>query len=158
MMNPLAQLNDIEEIQQVSWWPLGWGWWLLMAIVLITVIVLTLYIARRRKDRRVLHECIHQVRDQAQQVREISTALKIAVLHYLPSQTPSGSSYAAISGRELFTTLNAQLPKNRQFSASQLEAIASVQYSPRAQEQLESFREFALRWLTHACPRRPEHV
>ncbi|CUS49369.1 MAG: protein of unknown function containing DUF4381 domain [Idiomarinaceae bacterium HL-53] len=158
MTNPLAQLNDIEEIQQVAWWPLGWGWWLLLALVIIIVVSIALYAARRRRDRRVLHTCIQQVRDQAQHMRDISTALKIAALHYLPSQTPSGATYAAISGLELLTLLNTQLPENKQFSASQLNAIASAQYSPSAQEQFNSFREFALRWLTHACPRRPEHV
>ena len=39
-MDPLAQLNDIQTPSDVDWWPLAWGWWAVIALALL-IIVLT---------------------------------------------------------------------------------------------------------------------
>lgn len=45
-MNPLLeQLHDIEGVDAISWWPLAAGWWVLIALGIIVLVILSLYAA-----------------------------------------------------------------------------------------------------------------
>lgn len=48
--DPLAQLHDIVLPSAVSWWPLAWGWWVLLAL-LLTALGLVIYFRWRTKKR-----------------------------------------------------------------------------------------------------------
>mgnify|MGYP001824665194 FL=1 len=45
----LDRLRDIAEPSPVSWWPLAPGWWCLLAVLAITVILLVLRFYRQWK-------------------------------------------------------------------------------------------------------------
>lgn len=48
----LSQLNDIESLQQVTWWPLAPGWWILGAVILAAVVGLSYLLVSRHKQKR----------------------------------------------------------------------------------------------------------
>lgn len=48
-MNPLDQLADITQPQQVSMWPLAWGYWVLIAIALALCVVAIVAAYKYRK-------------------------------------------------------------------------------------------------------------
>ncbi|WP_020413117.1 DUF4381 domain-containing protein [Microbulbifer sp. VTAC004] len=45
----LAQLYDIQEPTPISWWPPAPGWWILAAILLLSVLGITLLVSYQRK-------------------------------------------------------------------------------------------------------------
>lgn len=48
--DPLAQLHDIVLPQAVGWWPLAWGWWVLLAL-LTSFAALVIFYRQRDKKR-----------------------------------------------------------------------------------------------------------
>src|SRR5690554_7495111 len=80
-MDPLAQLNDIVELDHVSAWPLAWGWWLLLALLLLTLITCALWYIQTRRKTALLRTTKKNIA-QCSSVAEVSTQLKIVALHY----------------------------------------------------------------------------
>lgn len=39
-MNPSAQLRDIRGLDDISWWPLAQGWWLLIVLMILSGILI----------------------------------------------------------------------------------------------------------------------
>lgn len=48
MNDPLSELYDIEGLDAISWWPLAFGWWLVIAIPLIGIFLFFIYYYKRR--------------------------------------------------------------------------------------------------------------
>ena len=48
--DPLTQLQDIHLPAEIGLWPPAWGWWILIAIILVSV-ASTIFLVRRRKIR-----------------------------------------------------------------------------------------------------------
>ena len=61
--NLLAQLKDIYLPEKVSqWWPLAYGWWLLLAIVILVIIVSLVFLHLRKKTKRYKDSIINDFR------------------------------------------------------------------------------------------------
>ncbi len=50
-MNPTEQLRDIRSLESISWWPLAPGWWVLLAIIMLTGLIIALLIYRSRSKK-----------------------------------------------------------------------------------------------------------
>jgi hypothetical protein len=48
-MKPTDQLHDIEGLDTIPWWPLAPGWWLLIGIVLLLIMIGIILLHRRRQ-------------------------------------------------------------------------------------------------------------
>ena len=150
-MDPLAQLNDIVELDHVSAWPLAWGWWLLLALLLLTLITCALWYIQTRRKTALLRTTKKNIA-QCSSVAEVSTQLKIVALHYFAhSPTLAKKSIEQLSGVHWLHFLNWQLPAKHQFTAHQLNDIAAVMYSANSQQQFASYQAFAALWLKHAA-------
>ena len=77
----LMQLRDIDLPPLVHWWPLATGWWVLFALVLITLGGLCVVIYRRARSRR--HQAlleISQLRASQQQLSTLELATELSIL------------------------------------------------------------------------------
>jgi len=86
--NPLDQLADVTLGDDITWWPLAWGWWAIIALVLVvTAISIGLFLAHRKRTK--------IKRDALQELQQLDLSagdadgnmhaiLKNAVLKYYP--------------------------------------------------------------------------
>ena len=67
--DPLAQLRDIHLPAEVSWWPLAWGWWLLIAFAGAVLIWLIWFLLKRYQAKLYRRQAQAQI-DRLQQQQE----------------------------------------------------------------------------------------
>lgn len=96
--DPLAQLHDIVLPAAVSWWPLAWGWWVLLLLIL-SAIGAVLYIRRRNRQREAyrllaLHELnrittrYQEHGNTAEYLQQLSLLLRRTALSAQPQRFP----------------------------------------------------------------------
>ncbi|MDM7859991.1 DUF4381 domain-containing protein [Alteromonas sp. ASW11-36] len=146
-MDPLAQLHDIALAEPTGWWPLAWGWWVLIAASIALLILTASILMRRFRMRKPLRQAqrnltliIEQAQPARQQIEQINQLLKACSIHYFAASNP-GKLY----GQPWVDFLSAQLPQRQrsiflevaqeplvqlfqtqQFSASQARAVATA--------------------------------
>ncbi|TRW49369.1 DUF4381 domain-containing protein [Aliidiomarina halalkaliphila] len=108
-MNPLDQLHDIVAAGDVGWWPLAWGWWVLicLCVVGLCLIIRSCFraYARARPRRLVLaelqrpHESLSAINSTVKRgLRMAQVPLEINQLHgkdwidFLVNTGPNGNS------------------------------------------------------------------
>ena len=94
--NLLAQLKDIYLPEKVSqWWPLAYGWWLLLAIVILVIIVSLVFLHLRKKKKRYKDSIINDFRKTIENtyqkkprevLQDISVYLKRVALQKFPNE------------------------------------------------------------------------
>lgn len=57
-MNPLDQLADIQTPGAVAWWPLAWGYWVLIALLVLVVLGAVYAFIKQRTASRVKREAL----------------------------------------------------------------------------------------------------
>lgn len=99
-LDPLGQLRDIHLPQPISWWPLAPGWYGLLALVVIVVILVGFYLFRRYQKRAIQRLALRQLANlqqlyQGQTGRqtageqiamELSKLLRRVALSYYPRE------------------------------------------------------------------------
>ena len=101
MAQQLAQLRDIHLPAAVSWWPLAPGWWVLLAVVLITAVVFGLLEIRRRRalKYRALRELQNLMGGPVGQLGNRQLAAELCVLiRRIVLLQEGGSEYANVHG------------------------------------------------------------
>ena len=88
LQNALSQLHDIQTPEAITWWPLAWGWWLVIAIVLaLLVFVISLVIKRYKllKAKKQALSLLQQAKDlpATEKVKAVNTVLKRVALAYV---------------------------------------------------------------------------
>ncbi len=97
----LEQLHDIRLPQDISWWPLADGWWLLAFTLVAVIALMAVVLVRRRNSLRVkaLHELGQLKRDAALQQQPARLAERAgALLKRVLLQEPQTQSLAASHG------------------------------------------------------------
>lgn len=51
-MNPTEQLRDIRGLDEIAWWPLAPGWWVLFGIMVLTFVIIVMLIYRRQSQQK----------------------------------------------------------------------------------------------------------
>ncbi|NVK55923.1 MAG: DUF4381 domain-containing protein [Alteromonadaceae bacterium] len=150
-MDPLAQLHDIQTPQGVDWWPLAWGWWVIMvALIALVVISVCLWVKhvrfnRARREAITMHQ---QLSKDAHYPAQANQILKRVTLHYF-----AASASAAVYGQHWQQFLQQCLAEKRRANTSQgLECLAQSPYqsaTPDAQD-IETMYNAVNYWLKHA--------
>ena len=147
-MNPLDNLNDITEPAGVAIWPLAWGWWLLVAVGLICIILLVMAIYRylkayapRKMTLRMLNA---QLADGSLTLSSANTLLKRVCMTYSGRQ-----NIAALHGKDWVNTLkNAMKSPNKRVQLSERLAIfEQSQYQAEIHSSQQEIFNITRDWL-----------
>jgi hypothetical protein len=155
-MNPLDQLADIRLPEEVSFWPLALGYWL-VAFALIALILLSMFIAYKRRIRLAARKrslfALDSIQEDDPKARmQIHHVLKNAVASY--AQQHSNVDVRHIHG-EKWQALLRNLYSGRQ-KVEVCEALCKLslwQYDQRIElASNDDLKKAARTWIENALP------
>ncbi len=93
---PDLPLRDIHLPSEIGWWPVAPGWWLLLGLLALLVVIIRGYLLYRRRRRL---RCLALARlnelsslSEVQLVRSLSRLLRQAAISHFPRQEVAGLS------------------------------------------------------------------
>ncbi|MEN8236846.1 MAG: DUF4381 domain-containing protein [Pseudomonadota bacterium] len=134
-MNDLInQLHDIEGIDAIAWWPLAPGWWGIISLVLISVVLLGVYIQRRRRLARSWQQDVASQLCEMEQKLTPTTAVATAkelseIIRRIAIQQFSRKQCAALEGKAWLRWLKNHDPNQFDWQ-TQGEWLITVVYAP----------------------------
>jgi len=155
-VNPLQgnaiELKDIHLPEQISNYPIAYGWWLLAALLILATIFSLIKIKKTAQRNRVKKQALSELKNNPSITTTDTVALlKWAAIHYF-----SRAELAKLFGNSLQKFLISQLPINHQKNFTDLSAQAFLnQYQANDNAIVqpdENFYQAAVLWLTHALP------
>ena len=130
--NPLDQLAGVTLGEPISWWPLAWGWWVLIALSLIAIgFGIRAYIRHRKRTLR-MRQALQDLADLDQHannfMQEAHAVLKGCVIAYWPKH-----QVASLNNQQwahfLHDSLIAKGKQSEEQASSLSQAIASYELS-----------------------------
>ena len=161
--DPLAQLTDIHLPEPVAWWPLAWGWWLLIGLLLVALIAGLWFAWHHRRRHRYRYQALAQLdeayrdyletEDTAEYLQRLNQLLRRAVLSAWP--VPDNQRLTSLSGESWLRFLDTSLPgETAEFSQGAGRVLALGPYQPRPQADIEALHKLGQQWLRrHRCGR-----
>ena len=150
-------LKDIHIPEQVSNYPIAYGWWLLAALVIVITIYIIIKNRKATKRNLVKKQALLQLKNTTDMsVSETVAILKWAAMHYF-----SRADLAKLFGQPLQRFLTSKLPNSHQSNFNSLSEQAFLnQYIDKNdsidyEQQNTNFNKAAILWLTHAVPPKP---
>ncbi len=144
------QLKDIHLPEQVSHFPVAYGWWILLTLC-ITFIIWGVYRLKKRIQQQKSKKYALSILSS-----EMSIAQTISLLKWVTIQSFERSEVAKLYGKEFQVFLSKQLPKKHQKNFKTLSDEAfTAQYqasNPLNKNITLSCQQAAQLWLTHALP------
>lgn len=153
-MDPLAQLQDIQLPDKIHNYPIAIGWWLLAAICIIILLVVTFKILQYKKLRRAQKQALttlNSIEKNAEptEISEYVTILKWAASSYFPRE-----NIAHLYGAGFNTFLLNTLPikhKNH-FQTLAGDSMQNMYQKKSAVTEKTQFHQACVYWLKHALP------
>ena len=146
--DPLAAFKDLQMPDPVSWWPLAWGWWVLIA-VLVGIIAFAIYrLVVNHKHKRAQKEALQQIKALSNETPtyELNRLLKQAMLSYYPREIIAG-----LTGASWYEFLIQQLKENRQAEFSKLNAFCLNLYQANTKMTTEE-QDLVIRYIKLVLP------
>lgn len=147
--DPLAQLRDIHLPETGGFWPPAPGWWLVGALVLVSLAALLLFWRRHRRNtlwqrqaRDLLADLEHSARKESRWFCELNALLKRVARQAFPERNPE-----AMSGQEWVDFLLETAPKDRIASRPLVEAMVASSWQPTPAADPAQALNFAATWL-----------
>lgn len=92
-MNPLAQLADISAPTEVSIWPLAWGYWLAIVVVIASLVLIILSLVKRYQLNKQKKSALLYLKslpnNDTQYAAKIQVMLKQLCEHYFSKERAS---------------------------------------------------------------------
>lgn len=157
--DPLTQLQDIHLPEPVGWWPLAWGWWLLIALALV-LLALALWRwqvrrYRQRYRREALALLAHIYHDsQSNQseattrrhyLQQVNQLLRRTALTALPQSVQP--EVAGLSGQRWLEFLDQSADLSPAFGAGPGQVLAQGPYQPDPPVDIDALHLLAQRWI-----------
>lgn len=152
-------LKDIHLPEQISNYPIAYGWWILAALIMFLIVMSVIKIRKAKKINHIKKQALGQLtKNPEMNVSETLSLLKWAAMHYFSRQ-----DLAKLFGPSLQSYLINKLPSQHQNKFTQLSEKAFLnQYQTSENSDkalyLEDFTEAAKLWLTHALPPKKMNV
>lgn len=153
MNDPLEQLRDIHLPEPVGWWPLAWGWWLLIALLVMALAGLIGYLWRRRQRWRYRRQALQELDrlyaefrehgDGARYLQDISVLLRRTALSAFPRQEVAG-----LQGPAWLQWLNTTLGEGRtDFSQGPGRVLLDGPYRLQPQVEADTLQRLVALWI-----------
>lgn len=158
--DPLAQLRDIHLPPDIGYWPLSFGWWIVIIVLLLSITFLSVSLYRSRKKGLAKRQAIaylKTINEQSDQWHiELNTLLKRAALSYFDA-----SNVASLHSDAWTSFMAARLPASKQ--AEFIQTFSRLQaslYSGKSAVDFENSAKQTGIWLNYALPPKsePSHV
>lgn len=150
--DPLAQLNDIHTPDTVSYWPLDWGWWLVIAIAIVILTAIVVVLIRKHryaKARRIARaELATITSDTEDWPARLNAILKRTALAYCPQE-----KVASLYGEQWQHFLQEALPKSAvQKAMPGLKRLSDLRYqaTPVSKSDFDAVHQACSQWLKRA--------
>ncbi|MDO6505578.1 DUF4381 domain-containing protein [Colwellia sp. 4_MG-2023] len=151
------ELKDIHVPEQISNFPIAYGWWLLAAMIVFIAIITIIKMRKNAQRNQVKKQALIQLKNTPNlSINDTVALLKWAAMHYF-----SRTELAKLFGDSLQSFLTAQLPIKYQekFTSLSKEAFINQYQSQKDEHNVPSsdsdFYHAAILWLTHALPPKP---
>lgn len=149
-VNPaLASMQDIQTPAEIGLWPLAYGYWLSLFMLIVFSTLLIVWIRKRRTasaaKRAALKELATLDQNGQQFAIEVSSILKRAAMSYAPRQ-----QIAQLSGDDWYNWLNAQV-NTPQEELCRLLALR-FKKAQLSDDEKQALRTHAQNWLKLALP------
>ena len=148
------ELKDIHVPEQISNFPIAYGWWLLATFLIIIAVISIIKIRKKAQRNKVKKQALIQLKNSPNlSINDTVALLKWAAMHYF-----SRAELAKLFGDSLQSFLTAQLPIKYQERFTDLSKEAFInQYQSQKDENSvplsdANFYNAAILWLTHALP------
>jgi hypothetical protein len=159
-VNPLDQaldnLADISVGNEVSYWPLAWGWWVLIVLVCLASIAAAYAIIMYRQKRRIKRKALRTLQamslTESSALEDIHNVLRAACIHYYPDKNVS-----AMHGQSWLQFLCAQ-HELKDAQKNTLRLLSQSLYQSDINISPESASNVVSEWLTKALPPRRQDV
>jgi hypothetical protein len=159
-LNPLDQalenLADISVGNEVSFWPLAWGWWVLIGFLCVALTVAIYTLIKYRQRRLVKRKAIRTVQSvsltHADAIVDIHHVLRAACIHYFPNKNVS-----AMHGQQWLQFLFSQHEPNEEDKVT-LASLTESLYKADVQVSPEAASSAVNAWLNKALPPRSQDV
>ena len=148
--DPLVQLRDIHVPNEVSAWPLDWGWWLLIVLVVITIFglykTLSSYLRHNKPRKQALALLESVSAQQSNWPVTLNSILKRAAMSYYPAQQVAG-----LYGKQWQAFLTSALKKRDKKLESDLALLVSNIYhaNPNSND-FDACKSAVKGWLSKA--------
>lgn len=149
--NPLDQLKAIHTPDGVSYWPLAWGWWALIALSLAIIIFCGVYWYRRRQHLSAKRQALTALSQidlsSAQAIIQCNSLMKRVALHYDNQPTVAGL-YGEQWQHYLLSSLSPQFASQCEAIFAQAQSQAYQAESP-APEHTRAMQQATAVWIKH---------
>ena len=151
--NPLDQLKDIHLPQEVGLWPLAWGWWLLIVVIVMAVIAGVIYLVKRHRKHQAKRQTVKALvalsESSEHWPQQINSLLKRVAMVYFPT-----GSVEQLHSSNWVNFLLSQLPANKRERANAgFTQLQSALYQRQLEEaKFEESQRLAIEWVKHALP------
>ncbi|NMH59474.1 DUF4381 domain-containing protein [Alteromonas ponticola] len=151
--NPLAQLRDIHIPDDVSAWPLAWGWWVVIVVAMVSAAAMVVWLYKRHRFFQARRQAITEINalqpsqpDWAQQQNAI---LKRTASHYFDSK-----QIAPLYGQRWQQFLISCLAPKSKYKPTEtgLDKLQQALYKPQPlnSKQFDLCQKACLSWLKNA--------
>lgn len=144
------ELKDIHVPEQITNFPIAYGWWILTALIIVAIVIVIVKIKKSAKRNQIKKQALAQLKNNPDiNNNELISLLKWAAMHYF-----SRVELAKLYGESLQQFLLNQLPAKHQKRFIELsEEAFKNQYQAHFHNAVDtSFQQAALLWLTQALP------
>lgn len=152
------EIKDIHVPEQISNYPIAYGWWLLAALLILITAISIIKIRKKAKLNHVKQQALVQLKSNPEMPMSDTIALlKWAAIHYF-----SRVELAKLFGSSLQEFLTTQLPiKHKKDFIDLSEQAFLNQYHAKPKASVDAdvhaqsgknFNQAAILWLTHALP------
>lgn len=162
-------LKDIHVPEQISNYPVAYGWWLLAAVIIFIIVITIIKIRKAAKRNQVKKQALAQLSVLLESNAQVSDSEIIALLKWAAMHYFSRAELAPMFGDSLKHFFISKLATKHQQNFAELSEQAFInQYQTtlternlpeqKAAPSNQKSHQAATLWLTHALPPKPVKV
>lgn len=151
------QLRDVQLPVDISWWPLAFGWWIIIAIMLTGMIALWIRLGNQYRQNRYRKLAIGEFKNTfalwqesqntASYLQSANNILKRCVVHIESAHSANTRSYASLCGQRWIDVLHTF--NKTPLSAQCQHALGQLVYTENPNCEVVAIHQELLAWLKH---------
>jgi hypothetical protein len=150
----LQSLADISLGQTPSIWPLAWGWWILILLVIFAIVgiywIVARYISKHKVKRRALKAVLNMSNNEPHALSALHAVLRSSLMHYFPSE--SINSLQGPAWHELLQLKAKPHKKVDQQCLAQLTQLEASLYTKVPSINVDDAKQAVYLWIKHCLP------